>query len=165
LPYGFTDYRAIWDHPNNADLKSKRENPNVLFPGDLLYIPDRKVGQYSRSTDRKHKFVLKRKPLKLRLTLTDQYEKPISNTAFVLSVDSNSYNLTSDGQDKIEQEIPCAAQRAMLPIPNTEETPHKGLSIPIKIGHLEPRREYLGTAGAIGKPGVFFSRHQRTGKR
>jgi nucleoid-associated protein YgaU len=38
--YGFSDYRTIWEHPKNAALKQARQNPNVLFPGDRLFIPD-----------------------------------------------------------------------------------------------------------------------------
>src|SRR3954466_7677821 len=72
--FGFTDYLVIWNHPNNAELKKNRENPNVLFPGDTVYIPEKDSGEFDRPTEKKHKFVLKRKPLKLRLTLKDQYE-------------------------------------------------------------------------------------------
>jgi hypothetical protein len=36
---GFRSYHTIWDQPNNADLKAKRD-PQVLFPGDQLFIPD-----------------------------------------------------------------------------------------------------------------------------
>jgi len=39
--YGFSSYKTIWDHGQNADLKKKRQNPNVIFPGDRLFIPDK----------------------------------------------------------------------------------------------------------------------------
>jgi LysM repeat protein len=28
--YGFPDYQTIWNHADNAQLKQKRKNPNVL---------------------------------------------------------------------------------------------------------------------------------------
>jgi hypothetical protein len=34
--YGFTDYSAIWNDPNNAALQSQRQNNNVLNPGDQV---------------------------------------------------------------------------------------------------------------------------------
>ncbi len=46
--------------------KNKRQNPNVLYPGDLIYIPDRQLRQESRSTDKKHGFVKITLGLKLR---------------------------------------------------------------------------------------------------
>ena len=39
--YRFEDFRTIFDHPKNGPLKRKRENPNVLLPGDCLFIPDK----------------------------------------------------------------------------------------------------------------------------
>jgi N-acetylmuramoyl-L-alanine amidase len=37
--FGFSDYSTIWDHPENAELKRKRNNPNVLYPGDTCSFP------------------------------------------------------------------------------------------------------------------------------
>lgn len=34
-----SSYRTIWDDAQNAELKRARVNPNVIFPGDRLFIP------------------------------------------------------------------------------------------------------------------------------
>ena len=39
--YGFTNWQTIWNLPQNADLQKQRQNPNVLFPGDQVYVPNR----------------------------------------------------------------------------------------------------------------------------
>src|SRR5215470_5791880 len=114
--YGLSDYKTIWYHPNNADLKNQRENPNVLFPGDSLFIPDREPNEYSRPTDRRHRFVRKRPTLKLRLTLLDQYEKPIANAGCLLVVEADSRQVTSDADGKIEEEIPLSTRKCVLTI-------------------------------------------------
>ena len=31
---------TLWNHPDNEDLRSKRDDPNVLYPGDKIFIPD-----------------------------------------------------------------------------------------------------------------------------
>lgn len=153
---GFSDYLLLWNHPNNAELKKKRQNPNVLFPGDSLYIPDRVEGESSCPTDKKHPFVLKRKPLKLHLTLRDQYEMPIANAPCVLIVDSDSRQLTSDGDGKLELEIPPSAGESRLVIQDTEQTPYGGISIPIKIGHLDPVDEISGQQARLSSLGYFM---------
>ena len=38
--FGFRSTAPILGHPDNAELKKKRLNPNVLRPGDIVVIPD-----------------------------------------------------------------------------------------------------------------------------
>lgn len=37
---GFRNWRAIYDHPINAAFKRLRPNPNLIYPGDVIQIPD-----------------------------------------------------------------------------------------------------------------------------
>jgi LysM repeat protein len=39
--HGFKDYREIYDHPANAIFKAKRPNPGLIYPGDVIVIPDK----------------------------------------------------------------------------------------------------------------------------
>ena len=38
--FGFRDWKKIYQHPMNADLRQKRPNPNVLHPGDRIFISE-----------------------------------------------------------------------------------------------------------------------------
>jgi len=38
--FGLQGWRAIYDHPWNAAFRRTRPNPDVIQPGDILYIPD-----------------------------------------------------------------------------------------------------------------------------
>ena len=38
---GFLHWRTVWEFAGNADLKSRRENPNVLWDGDEVAIPSK----------------------------------------------------------------------------------------------------------------------------
>jgi hypothetical protein len=60
-------WQKIWNHPNNADLKNLRLNPNILLPGDVLFIPDPLLRTNRGATDQQHRFVLKSALAKLRL--------------------------------------------------------------------------------------------------
>ena len=153
--YGFSDYRTIWNHPNNAQLKSKRD-PNVLFPGDVVFIPDLEHREEARSTDQRHEFVLSRPVLKLRITLEDQFEKPIAGTPCVLVVDSDSKELTTDGKGKLELEVPPSAKQGVLIIRDSKQTPHAEIPIPIKIGHLDPVEEITGQQARLKSLGYLF---------
>src|SRR5262245_24346589 len=37
--HGFADWREIYNHPDNRAFKTKRPNPDRIFPGDVLMIP------------------------------------------------------------------------------------------------------------------------------
>jgi hypothetical protein len=151
---GFTDYSVIWDHPNNADLKKLRQNPNILLPGDQVFIPDREEKQESGPTDKKHTFTVDKKTLKLRLLLEDFYEKPIAGAQCALLIDGQVYQLTTDGNGKLEQEIPLDAKEGTLTI-RGDQTPFANEVIPIRIGHLDPLDELSGQIARLNNLGYF----------
>src|SRR5438128_2580008 len=84
--YGFTNYRAIYDHPKNALLKKKRPDPNVLLPGDCLFIPEKQDKQEARGTDRQHHFEVRRPTVLLRLVLRDEEDRPYADASYVLTI-------------------------------------------------------------------------------
>jgi nucleoid-associated protein YgaU len=43
--YGVREWRVVWDSPENEQLRAKRQNPNVLYPGDVVVIPDAAPGR------------------------------------------------------------------------------------------------------------------------
>ncbi len=136
--YGFADYRTIWEHPNNAALKNKRKNPNVLFPGDQVFIPDKQEKGESCATTKRHRFQVARPPLKLRIVVKDFDDQPVANTECELEVEGAVYKLKTNAQGLIEKEIPRTAERGKLTIPDL------GIEHPVKIGHLDPSEEDSG---------------------
>jgi len=152
--YGFSRYETIWDDPNNADLKQKRQDPNVLLPGDSVYIPDRQNREESRSTDQKHAFVKKATDLKLRLTLVDQFEEPIANAPCILSLGGSSSNVTTDADGRIEQDIKPDVHDGFLVIQDPQ-TPFNDTQIVFKIGDLDPVDEVSGEIARLNNLGYF----------
>ena len=151
---GFTDYTILWDHPNNSDLKKLRQNPNVLLPGDDVFVPDMEQKQESGATDKKHTFTVDKKTLKLRLVLEDIYEKPIAGAQCALLVGDQTFQLTSDSNGKLEQEIPLDAQDGALTI-RGDQTPFADFPIFLKIGSLDPVDELSGQVARLTNLGYF----------
>jgi hypothetical protein len=152
--FGFSSYLTIWDDPNNAALKAQRVNPNVLFPGDVLFIPDKSTPQFPRPTDLTHKFVLNAPPLKLRLVLEDIYEKPIAGAPCDLRLGLDLHKVTTDGTGRLEQALPPDVRDAVLTI-QAPQTPYQGVRIPIKIGHLDPVDKLTGQQARLNNLGYF----------
>lgn len=152
--FGFTDFHTIWDDPNNADLKRRRQSPNILFPGDSLYVPDRKLREESRGTDQAHEFTVKKAELKLRLILEDQYETPIANASCILTLGSDSRHVTTGGSGQIEEDIPPDIHDAALVIQDAQ-TPLDNTRIAIRIGDLDPVTEISGQIARLNNLGYF----------
>lgn len=145
--FGFIDYRTIWNDPANADLKKRRKNPHVLFPGDRLVVPDKVVKKESRSTDQRHKFLLRKTPLKLRLILTDFDGLPLAHADCELRIEEKIYNLKTDANGRIEQEIPRSAKAGIFRVAEF------GIEMPLRIGHLDPVDERTGWLGRLSNLG------------
>jgi hypothetical protein len=152
--YGFSSHKKIWDHAENAELKKQRQNPNVIFPGDQLFIPDKKDKKESRDTGQRHQFVLKTEKLKLRLVLEDLYEKPIANAACELRIENETFRLTTDDKGKIEKDIKPGARSAVLTIKDPQ-TPINDILIPVKIGDMDPVDKESGQKARLNNLGYF----------
>jgi Putative peptidoglycan binding domain/LysM domain len=152
--FGFSDYTTIWNHPSNAALKAQRQNPNVLFPGDQVYIPDLVPSAFDRPTDATHKFTVPSNQLKLILILKDQYEKPIANAKCVVTLNSGSFQLTTDGTGKLEQVISPDDHEGQLIIQDAQ-TPYQNEVFKFKIGNLDPIDQVSGQIARLNNLGYF----------
>lgn len=78
-------WETIWNHPKNANLKSERKDPNILKEGDVVFVPDLTVKQLDRATDKRHTFVRKGAPAKLRFRIMEEpkpnQSKPAAGTS------------------------------------------------------------------------------------
>src|SRR4249920_3437269 len=84
--YGF-DYKSLWNHPDNATLKRLRGNPNVLFPGDVVRVPDKRLRYERRPTGQSHQFKIVGTKLMLRLALRDFGNEPLANARCQIAID------------------------------------------------------------------------------
>lgn len=147
--YGYRDYRIIWDAPENADLRKERDNPNVLYPGDTLVIPDKEEKKEQRATGQVHVFQVPAPRLKLRIALKDYDNLPIANERCLLEVAGKTQSLETDGSGILETEIPADAEMGKLTIPNLD------IETPVEIGHLDPVEEESGVAARLINLGYF----------
>lgn len=152
--YGFSSYRTIYDHPNNADLKRKRPSPNVIYPGDTLYIPDKELKEASKPTDQKHKFKLKKETVVLRLVVKNDEDQPYANMRYQLKVDDQIFNGNTGGDGKIEQKIPADARAGELAIFSAGGGTQNAIAIfTLELGELDPVEEATGIQARLNNLG------------
>lgn len=128
------NWEALWNHPENAELKAKRKNPNVLYPGDVLYVPDTELKWVSCATGQAHRFVVRgpQTQLKIRLTVND---KPRAKVSFKLLVDDEVLAQgTTDGDGFLSADIPSAIHDARLEVTEAEVVD----SYRLRLGDIDP---------------------------
>lgn len=127
---------TVWDDPANAQLKEERGDPNILFPGDVVVVPDKQAKEESGATEQRHRFRTHRGTVTLRLVLHDAGDEPIAGEACTLVVGERSFELTTDGDGMIEQVVTAGEQDGKLLVGERV--------LPLKIGHLDPIDEHAG---------------------
>lgn len=127
---GFDDFREIWNHTDNAELRARRPSPAVLAPGDELHVPARASVKAARATGARHRFVLKEAPLKLRVRLQDFLGRPIGKTAVELVTSGGSEPLITNDDGQFEADIATRARDKQLLFDEVD--------LPLAIGFLDP---------------------------
>jgi N-acetylmuramoyl-L-alanine amidase len=135
LSYGFRDWNTVYQHPNNDAFRKKRPNPNVILPGDQIFIPDIEEKTLSRATGQLHVFHRMNAPHCVRIVLKDADGKPFANTKYKLTVGDQEYAGVTDKDGLVYKEIAKTTQDAELRLEDL------GLGWALKIGHLDPLHE------------------------
>ena len=144
------DWHKIWNDSHNADLKSVRKNPNVLFPGDEVFIPDNDLREESCATERVHKFVLKAPSETLRIRLLDEFDRPRKQITYELVIGGHKgvrKQGTTDDNGELQEDISPLATQGRLFIGNERE------EVVLCIGSLDPVTEITGIQGRLSNLG------------
>jgi N-acetylmuramoyl-L-alanine amidase len=157
--YGFADYMTIYDHPNNAELKAKRQNPNVVFPDDEIYIPDFELREVDAATERKHRFQLIGNKTVFRIVVKDGDGEPFASVRYELKIEKETYEGTTDQNGKLEQKIPADARKGALILFSDEEDERKVIGMfSLDLGHLDPVEEITGVQSRLNNLGYGCGR-------
>lgn len=149
--HGLHAPEVIWNHPDNADLKSKRSNYNVLYPGDAITIPDAESGEQPGDTEKKHRFRLKGSRLLLILRVLDYVGSPVSNAKATLWLSGDFVDLTTDAAGKMERFIDPCDEDGRVRI-ESDKFPAI-LEADLAVGHLDPVDTIEGQIGRLNNLG------------
>ncbi len=152
--YGFLDYRTIYNHPNNSRLKTTRPNPNILYPDDIVFIPDREIKEVDAVTEQRHIFKLEREKTLFRLTVKDHDDKPFANVRYELKIDKKTFEGTTNGDGKLEEMIPADARTGGLVLFSEADGERKLIGMfSLKLGHLDPVEKTTGIQSRLNNLG------------
>jgi N-acetylmuramoyl-L-alanine amidase len=139
--FGIPDWQTVWNHPSNAELRDTRQSPNILMPGDRLFIPAITAKETDASSDQKHQFVKSRQKIHLRVQLFDADKSPRKGLPYTLKAGKQTLEGCADGQGLVFEELEPNLTSAVLQVENEV--------ILLRLGHLDPIYEMSGIQGRL----------------
>jgi len=99
-------WKTIWEHGENSDLRQKRPDPNVLLPGDKIFIPEKqeKTG-VTKGTEAEHKFVRKGEPTKIKIKFLE-LGQPRKDEKYIFKYGAKLIEGVTNGEGVVEQFVP-----------------------------------------------------------
>jgi hypothetical protein len=145
--YGYM-WQTIYDAPENEALRRRRPNPNVLFPGDEVVIPEREVIRERVATGRQHDFRVPRQVWELRLRLRDIDHEPLKDVAWTLRIEGVAQAIEgkTGGDGLIQAPCPAHARRATLEVFGREHA--------LMVGALDPVSRVTGVQQRLARLGL-----------
>ena len=150
---GFRNWETIWDHEKNTMLRNRRKNPQILFPGDEVFIPEKTPKEHTCDTNKRHTFIVPTLVTHLRVVLEDENGNPYAGKEYTLTVDKKDYHGKTDSTGLVEQQIPADAKEAELTLWPDEADRSQVLSWTLQIGHLDPEDEISGIQARLNNLG------------
>ena len=126
-------WEKVWNAPENQALAAKRKTPDLLYPGDELFIPEIEQQPVEINTDSKHRFRVNRREREVSLRLIEETGQPVADLEYEIHIDAfETQNGTIGSDGMLTFKTPIQAQSALLKLPaiNAEFT--------LSIGELEP---------------------------
>lgn len=151
---------TVWEYEENSKLRELRKNPNVLLPGDILVIPDKKEKQVEAETGERHRFRRKGVPEKLELHLLD-YGAPRASLRYRVDIDGKVITGTTDEEGRLEHWISPGAMRGKMIFKG--ETEEEQEEYELLLGALPPIDTDLGVEIRLKNLGFMDEEEESSG--
>jgi hypothetical protein len=149
---GFDGDKA-WQDPSNADLRALRTNPNILFAGDLLQVPDppTTTAATSLQVGSTNSFVSSAPTVDVTVTFVGPDAAPYASMAFTVEELPDLTGLTTDANGTATFQVPVTLPTATVTFTQTGETR------PLSIGGMDPIETRSGIFKRLQNLGYFGS--------
>ncbi len=129
---GGFDASAVWNDELNAALRERRPNPQMLAPGDILFVPEAASGPgVAVSPGGTYCFTARVPTVHVRIAFRSE-GRAYANEPYRLTGNMPPLEGTTDGEGLFEAELPVHIAEVNLTFPALH------LSHVLRIGHLDP---------------------------
>jgi len=140
-------WQTLWDDPENADLRKKRKEPNVLLSGDIVFVPEKRSKDESGQTEERHRFRIKSATSMLKMVLIDENDEPRSNENYILIVDDEIITGTTKADGSLKHSIKPNAKNGKLIVGEEQD------EYVLDLGYIDPITEISGVQSRLNNLG------------
>ncbi|MFO0554641.1 MAG: peptidoglycan-binding protein [Polyangiaceae bacterium] len=145
--FGF-DADTVWNLPENEELRTKRPNPNVLYPGDVLRIPKREGEGVAVEGGTENTYAAPVPTSKISIVLYDPAGGLFaSKRCIVRDIPNAPESTTAEG--KLEFDVPVTLRLVIVEFPDDE------VILELDVGGLDPGSEDSGVKHRLRNLGIY----------
>ena len=141
-------WETLWNLPENDELRETRKDPNVLLPGDKVFIPKLRIKEESCAEEECHRFRQKGVPAKIVIRFEVDGE-PRADEPYFVVIDGKRSNGRTDDEGIVELFISPGAKKGRITFPESER------EYDLVLGGLDPITELSGVQGRLMDLGFF----------
>lgn len=143
--YGFPSWGALYNHADNSDFKTLRPNPDIIFPGDKIFIPEAQESRFNVKANQRHTFRSQAKKDEVVMKIGAIGGIIWSDRKVELDINGNIVESKTDAQGNAHFKLPKGhAEEAILLIYTPKDTNNPSYRVSVKLGHLDPITEEIG---------------------
>jgi N-acetylmuramoyl-L-alanine amidase len=155
--YGFSSAQVLYDHPENQNFRQLRTNPDIIYPGDKVFIPEKTPTSFKVKTNKKTTFTVKREKeiLRTRIKLEDESDDSLASQKAILAIADQQIESQIAADGFVEWKLPKKIARhgvIRLFLDEEDKVTHE---IKIDLGSLDPVTESSGVQARLNALGFY----------
>lgn len=132
---------TIWNHPDNEELREKRESMYSLLDGeDQLFVPEIRVREEAVPVNHRTTFVRKGIPETLRIHFRDPGGRPRASLKYLFEIGDEARSGTLSTEGLLEERVSPGCRSATI----TLEDEYGREVYEVFVSHLDPASEICG---------------------
>jgi hypothetical protein len=143
--YGFPSWDILYNHSDNSGFKTLRPNPDIIFPGDKIFIPELQKSRFNVKANQRHVFRSQAKKDDVVIKIGAIGGTIWSDRKVELDINGSIVESKTDAKGNANFKLPKGhAEEAILLVYTLKDTNNPSYRVSVKLGHLDPITEYIG---------------------
>ncbi|WP_198263756.1 LysM peptidoglycan-binding domain-containing protein [sulfur-oxidizing endosymbiont of Gigantopelta aegis] len=168
--YGFNQYETIYKNAANDFFRNKRSNPEEIFLGDELFIPEKETKTEELTVKTDNEIIINKEKRFLNIELYDFFDQgqALADSPYTVVIGDKTFRGKLDASGKLSLEITNDDKQAEL---SFEVEDKAGVAIyhwTLDVAHLDPIETPTGIAQRLENMGCmdvdsdkFYSRSNK----